>query len=82
METGFGGAGFVMHSITSVDDVSGQREVCRAFDKAPHALIAGASTLAMFNELVQPDLLFRATSLACMRRTFSPVTPFGYPFVR
>ena len=46
-----------MHLLTCVDGVSEQCEVCRASDAAPHAPIARASAVAMFNEKLQADLL-------------------------
>ena len=46
------------HSITCVEDAAGQCELCQAFDKAPHAPVAGTSTVALFNEELQVDLLF------------------------
>ena len=42
-----------MHLLTCVDEVLEQREVCRAFDTAPHAPAAGTSTVAMFNGKLQ-----------------------------
>ena len=41
-----------------VEEVANQCDVCKAFDKAPHTPIAGTSTVAMFNEKLQVDLLF------------------------
>ena len=41
-----------------------QCEVCRAFDKAPHAPIGGTSTVAMFNGKLQADLLFLGVLIA------------------
>ena len=37
-----------LHLPSCVGEVLEQREVCRAFDKAPHDPIAGASTAATF----------------------------------
>ena len=47
-----------MQSLTCVGSVLEQREVRRAFDKEPHAPIAGMSTAATSNEKLQADLLF------------------------
>ena len=47
-----------VYPATCVDEVLEQRGVCRAFDKAPHAPAAGASTAAAFNEKLQADLSF------------------------
>ena len=47
-----------MHLLTCVDEVLGRREVCQAFDKAPHAPAAGASTVTTFNVVLPADLLF------------------------
>ena len=44
---------------TCVDEVSGHCEVCRAFDMAPHAPVAGHSPVAMISEQFRADLLFR-----------------------
>ena len=43
-----------------VEEVVNQCDVCKAFDKAPRAPIAGTSTVAMFNEKLQVDLIFWA----------------------
>ena len=67
------------HLANNVDEVSGQCEVCRTFDKAPHVPIADTSTASMFNEKAQVDLpsvdgivVLRAVD---MRPTFSPLLP-------
>ena len=39
-----------MHLLTYVDEVLELREVCRPFDKAPHAPGAGDSTDPVYNE--------------------------------
>ena len=44
--------------VTHVDEVLGKCDARRAFDKAPHVPIAGASTVSTFIEKVQVDLLF------------------------
>ena len=44
--------------IAHLDGVLGNCEVCRAFDKAPHLPVAGASSVSCFNERAQVDLLF------------------------
>ena len=41
-----------------VEEVVNQCDVCKAFDKAPRTPITGTSTVAMFNEKLQVDLLF------------------------
>ena len=41
-----------------VDEVVAQCDTCEAFDKAPHIPISGTSTVSMFNERLQMDLLF------------------------
>ena len=41
-----------------VDGVGSQCDTCKAFDKAPHIPISGTSTVSMFNERLQMDLLF------------------------
>ena len=45
-------------SLTCVDEVLAQRDVRQAFEKAPRAPAAGASTAALFNEKLRLDLLF------------------------
>ena len=47
-----------------VDEVLGQCEICRAFDKAPHIPIVGTSTAPMFNEKVQVGLLIPGETFA------------------
>ena len=49
--------GGIMHLLTSVDEILGQCEVCRTFDKAPRAPVAGAPTAPMFIERLLADLL-------------------------
>ena len=44
--------------IQHVDEVASQRDTCKAFEKAPHIPISGTSTVSMFNERLQMDLLF------------------------
>ena len=44
--------------IQHVDEVASQCDTCKAFEKAPHIPIAGTSTVSMFNERLQMDLLF------------------------
>ena len=39
-------------------EVPDRCEVCQGFEKAPHAPAAGTSSVAMFNEKLQADLLF------------------------
>ena len=41
-----------------VDEVVSQCDSCKAFDKAPHIPISGTSTVSMFKERLQMDLLF------------------------
>ena len=41
-----------------VDGVVSQCDTCKPFEKAPHIPIAGTSTVSMFNERLQMDLLF------------------------
>ena len=47
-----------MPLITCVYEVLASCEVCQASEKAPHVPAAGTSTVAMFNEKLQADLLF------------------------
>ena len=47
-----------------MDAVSGRRAGRRAFDKAPHAPIAGASTVAMYNEKLHVVLRFLSDGIA------------------
>ena len=47
-----------MHLITCADEVLARCEVFHAFEKAPHVPEAGTSTVAMFNEKLQVELLF------------------------
>ena len=47
-----------MHLLTCADEVLEQREGRRACGKAPHAPIAGTSTVATFYEKLQVELLF------------------------
>ena len=53
-----------MHLLTCADEVMAQCEVCRACDKAPHVPADGTSTVAMFNEKLQVDLLSLDDSIA------------------
>ena len=46
-----------MHLLTCVREASDPCEVCRAFDQAPHAPMAGTSVVAMINGNLQADLL-------------------------
>ena len=46
------------------DEVSGQCDVCRAFDAAPHVPIAGTSTVSMFDGKLQADSLFLGNLIA------------------
>ena len=46
-----------MHLPTCADGVLARREVCQAFEKAPHAPVAGTSTAAMSNEKLQVDVI-------------------------
>ena len=50
--------GSMSHFAPHLEAVLGKCDVCRAFDKAPHVPIAGASAVSMFNEKAQVDLLF------------------------
>ena len=43
---------------TQSDGVVEQRKQRRACDNAPHAPLAGASTLSVFNQKLRADLLF------------------------
>ena len=45
-----------MHLLTCVDEVLAWCEICQAFEKAPHAPVAGATTVAVFNEKLQAGL--------------------------
>ena len=45
-----------MNVLACVDAASKQCEVRRVVDKAPHAPVAGTSTMAMFNEKLRVDL--------------------------
>ena len=47
------------------DDVVVNCDVCKASEKAPHAPAVGASTVAMFHEKLQVDLLFLGDVIAC-----------------
>ena len=51
-------------SAAYVDDVLGQRQVCRGFDTASHLPIAGTPTVSTFNETGQVDLLFSVDECA------------------
>ena len=56
---GIGGFGWDnVHLLTCVNEKLAQRKACQAFEKAPHAPVAGASTAAMPNEKLQVDLVF------------------------
>ena len=44
--------------IQHVNEVASQRDTCKAFEQAPHIPISGTSTVSMFNERLQIDLLF------------------------
>ena len=52
------------HLLTCADEVLAQCEACQAFGKAPHILVAGASTVAMFNEKLQEELPFLGDIIA------------------
>ena len=41
------------HLIARAEKVPAQRYVCRAFERAPHVLVTGTSTVAMFDENLQ-----------------------------
>ena len=53
-----------MNVATTADEVLGQCKVRRAFDKAPHAPIAGTPTASVSNEKLQADLLFPGDLIA------------------
>ena len=53
-----------MHLPTCVDEVLAQCEVYQAFEKAARIPAAGTSTVAMFNEELQVDLLLLGGSMA------------------
>ena len=55
-------------------EASERREICRAFDKAPHIPTAGAPTASPFNKKSQADALFWRPRLPCARRMFTPGT--------
>ena len=44
--------------VNYADEASEPCEVCMALDKVSHVPIAGTSTVSMFNEKAQVDLLF------------------------
>ena len=44
--------------IQHVGDVVSQRDASKEFEKAPHVPISGTSSVSMFNERLQMDLLF------------------------
>ena len=48
-------------------------DVCRAFGETPHVPIAGVSTVSMFNEKLQVDLLFADDIFDSVRWAFSDV---------
>ena len=50
--------GGMSHLVNRADGVLESCDMCRAFDKAPHVPIAGASAVSTFNEKVQGDLPF------------------------
>ena len=47
-----------MHLIACADEVSVRREFREAFEKAPRAPVAGTSTVVLFTEKLQVDLVF------------------------
>ena len=59
-----GSGGEHVHLITRDDEVLDQCELCRAFDKAPRAPIAGALAASMFYEKLRAGLLFLADLIA------------------
>ena len=61
-----------MHLANCVDEVSEQRGICRAFDKAPHVPVAGTSTVSMSNGNLQVDLVFPANLIALRAMQISP----------
>ena len=58
------GDGDFANFLARADEVLKQREVCRAFDKAPHVAVAGTSTVATFSEKLHVDLLFLEDMIA------------------
>ena len=50
--------------INMAGDAPQQREVCRAFDRAPHLWIAATSTASPLNEKLREDILFLYDAIA------------------
>ena len=61
-----------IYLLTCVDEVSARREVSRAFEEAPHAPVAGTSTVAKFNEKSQVGRLFLDDIVALRVMDVSP----------
>ena len=61
-----------VHPAKYVDEVSEHCEVCRAFDEAPHAPIAGIFAVSMFSEKLSADLLFWGDLVALRAMDFFP----------
>ena len=57
-------------SVHSVYEVLDQCEISRAFDKAPHLLIAGAFTVSMFDKKLQVVLSFSEDAVALYAMDF------------
>ena len=53
-----------MHLANYVGEVSVQCDICRPSGAAPHARIAGTSTVSMFSEKLKVDLLFSGDLIA------------------
>ena len=71
-----------MHLRTCVDEVSEQRDICRAVDMAPHVPIAGAAAVSTFYEKLQADLLFPDDLFASNAIVAFPSFPFSFPLGR
>ena len=52
------------HLVMNADEVLGRRDICRAFDKAPHVPIAGTPTLSICSEKLQEDVPFLDDTIA------------------
>ena len=53
-----------LHLVASANEELAQREVCQAFDRAPHVPAAGTSIVAMLSEKLLADLLFLGDIIA------------------
>ena len=64
-----------LHLVASANEELAQREVCQAFDRAPHVPAAGTSIVAMLSEKLLADLLFLGDIIAL--QTMDPFSTYS-----